>query len=106
MGGGSHQQVQEGQYQQQGQQQQIQQNPCQTEVLNFSNCIQRNDDLSYCQSFSDMLKTCKQQNNLQWLILKSSNHSFIMSPKAFNIYQEVCYLLINQKKLMFCIISD
>ena len=32
-----------------------QQNPCTTEIQNFSQCIQRNDDLSYCQNFSDMI---------------------------------------------------
>eukprot|EP00178_Gracilaria_changii_P002074 TRINITY_DN13096_c0_g1_i1.p1 TRINITY_DN13096_c0_g1~~TRINITY_DN13096_c0_g1_i1.p1 ORF type:complete len:138 (+),score=19.18 TRINITY_DN13096_c0_g1_i1:39-452(+) len=64
MGGGSHGQTQEQQPQQQQYQQQQQQNPCQVEIMNFSNCLQRNDDLSYCQNFSDMLKQCKQMNNL------------------------------------------
>ena len=26
-----------------------------------------NDDVSFCQSYSDMLKTCKKNNNLLWL---------------------------------------
>ena len=65
MGGNSHNQVQE-QPQQQQQQTQYQSNPCETEVMNFSQCIQRNDDLSYCQNFSDMLKSCKQTHGLQW----------------------------------------
>ena len=60
MGGSSHQQVQE----QPQQQQHSQGNPCQQEIGNFRQCIQRNDDLSYCQPFSDMLKSCKQSNNL------------------------------------------
>ena len=67
MGGNSHQQVQE-QQPQQYQQQQVQQNPCQQEITNFSQCIQRNDDLSYCQPFSDMLKSCKQSNGIAWFI--------------------------------------
>ena len=60
MGGSSHNQVQEQPQQQQQQQQYQQQQPCQHEIANFSDCIQRNTDLSYCQNFSDMLKTCKQ----------------------------------------------
>ena len=64
MGGGSHNQVQEQQGQQQ-QYSQAQQNPCQQEISQFSQCLQRNDDLSYCQPFSDSLKNCKQQNGLQ-----------------------------------------
>ena len=64
MGGSSHQHVQEQPQQQQQQAQQSQGNPCQQEIANFSNCIQRNDDLSYCQPFSDILKSCKQSNNL------------------------------------------
>lgn len=65
MGGSSHNEVQEQQTQQpqQGQYQQ-QQNPCQVEIMNFSNCLERNDDVSYCQNFSDMLKQCKQQYGL------------------------------------------
>jgi len=62
MGGNSHQVAQQPAQQQQAQQ--TQQNPCQTEIYNMSECIQRNSDLSYCQSFSDMLKTCKQNNGL------------------------------------------
>ncbi len=30
----------------------------------FSNCLSSNDNLQYCQSFSDMLKACKQKHNL------------------------------------------
>ena len=62
MGGSSDQQVQE----QQGQQEQYasQSQPCQTEINNFSQCLQRNDDLSYCQNFADMLKICKKDHNL------------------------------------------
>lgn len=61
MGGNSHQQVQQQAPQQQ---QQTQQNPCQTEIQNFGQCIERNTDLSYCQSLSDMLKNCRQANGL------------------------------------------
>lgn len=43
------------------------QNPCQMEIQNFSNCLQANDDVSYCQSYSDMLKQCKKTNNILWL---------------------------------------
>lgn len=62
MGGNSHQQAPQQAPQQT--QSQVQQNPCQVEVQNFSQCIDRNSDLSYCQNFSDMLKTCKQNNGL------------------------------------------
>lgn len=67
--GGSHsnQQVDQQQHQQQQyQQQNNQSSACQTEIKNFSECIQRNTDLSYCQTFSDMLKSCKQSNGLLW----------------------------------------
>lgn len=69
MGSDSHsqQQQQPQQYQQQQQpQQQYQQNPCQLQVENFSECLQRNNDISYCQNFSDMLKQCKESHGLQW----------------------------------------
>lgn len=66
IGGGSHQAVQEQPQQQPQQyQSQQQQQPCQAEIQNFGACLQRNDDLSYCQTFSDMLKNCKQQYGLQ-----------------------------------------
>lgn len=64
MGGSSHNQVQEQPQQQNQQQQYQQQQPCQQEISNFSDCIQRNSDLSYCQNFSDILKSCKEQNRL------------------------------------------
>jgi hypothetical protein len=65
MGNGSgHNAVQQQQPQQQQQQQQ-QQNPCQVEITNMSECLQRNSDISYCQQFSDMLKTCKKNYGLQ-----------------------------------------
>lgn len=67
MGGGSHsaqQQQQQQQQPQQYQQQQTQQNPCQAEIMNFSQCLERNSEIGYCQSFSDMLKQCKQTNGL------------------------------------------
>lgn len=44
------------------------QNPCQMEITNFSSCLQSNDDVSYCQSYSDMLKQCKKNNNMLWMI--------------------------------------
>lgn len=40
------------------------QNPCQMEIQNFSSCLQANDDVSFCQSYSDMLKQCKKNNNI------------------------------------------
>ena len=64
MGGSSHQTQPQEHQQQQQQPQQQQQNPCQVEIQNFSQCIQRNSDLSYCQSLSDMLKTSKPNNGL------------------------------------------
>lgn len=67
IGGGSHSnQHVEQQHQPQQQQVNNQSNVCQTEIQNFSECIQRNTDLSYCQTFADMLKTCKQSNGLLW----------------------------------------
>jgi hypothetical protein len=27
-----------------------------------------NEDVSFCQSYSDMLKSCKKNNNLAWLV--------------------------------------
>jgi hypothetical protein len=66
MGGGSgHTVAQQQQQPQQQAPQQYQQNPCQVEISNMSECLQRNADISYCQQFSDMLKTCKKNNNLQ-----------------------------------------
>lgn len=65
MGGSSHQ-VDQQQQQQHTQQQQYQPNPCQVEIQNFSQCLERNSDLTYCQNFSDMLKQCKQKNGLLW----------------------------------------
>jgi hypothetical protein len=65
MGGSSQSQPQQQQQApQQQQQQQQQQNPCQTEMSNFSSCLSTNSNIQYCQNFSDMLKTCKQNNNL------------------------------------------
>ena len=67
MGGGSHSneaQQQQHQEPQQYQQQQQYQNPCQMEMNNFSSCLSQNENIQYCQNFSDMLKTCKQQNGL------------------------------------------
>jgi hypothetical protein len=61
MGGSSHSQPAQ---QQPAQQQQVQQNPCQVEMSNFSNCLSQNDNIQYCQNFSDMLRNCKQNNNL------------------------------------------
>lgn len=63
-GSGSHQQQEVQQQPPPPQQQQQQQNPCQLEVSNFSECLQRNSDIGYCQHFSDMLKNCKQTNGL------------------------------------------
>ncbi len=62
MGGSSHSQQQVAQQPQQAPQQYT--NPCQMEITNFSSCLQANDDVSYCQSYSDMLKQCKKNNNL------------------------------------------
>jgi hypothetical protein len=64
MGGSSHGQQQEVAQQPQQYQQQQYQNPCQMEIQNFSSCLQTNDEVSYCQSYSDMLKQCKKNNNL------------------------------------------
>jgi hypothetical protein len=64
MGGSSSHSNQEVQQQPQQYSQQQQQNPCQMEISNFSSCLQVNDDVSYCQSYSDMLKQCKKNNNL------------------------------------------
>lgn len=63
-GSSSHSNQQEVQQQPQQYSQQQQQNPCQMEISNFSSCLQVNDDVSYCQSYSDMLKQCKKNNNL------------------------------------------
>ena len=52
--------------QQQIPQRQTQQNPCQTEMDSFSNCLSTNDNIAYCQNFSDMLKNCKTVNQLIW----------------------------------------
>lgn len=68
MGGSSHGQQQEVTQQPQQYQQQQYQNPCQMEIQNFSSCLQANDEVSYCQSYSDMLKQCKKNNNLVWTI--------------------------------------
>ena len=65
MGGGSHGQEATHQEAPQTQQnQQYQSNPCQVEMNNFSNCLSQNDNIQYCQNFSEMLKNCKQVNNL------------------------------------------
>lgn len=68
-GSSSHGQQQQQEVAQQPQQysQQQYQNPCQMEITSFSSCLQSNDDVSYCQSYSDMLKQCKKNNNLLWL---------------------------------------
>lgn len=66
MGGSSHSQ----QAPQQAPQQQ-QTSPCQFEMDNFSRCLSSNDNVSYCQNYADMLKNCKQTNNLLWLISNS-----------------------------------
>ncbi len=62
MGGSSHSQQQVDQQHQQAPQQYS--NPCQMEITNFSSCLQTNDDVSYCQNYSDMLKQCKKNNNV------------------------------------------
>ena len=62
-GSSSHQQAPQ---QQQQVQQQQQQNPCQMEIQNFGQCLERNTDLSYCQSLSDILKSCRQANGILW----------------------------------------
>lgn len=65
-GSSSHGNQQQEVAQQQPQQQSQYQNPCQYEIQNFSSCLQTNDDVSFCQSYSDMLKQCKKSNNLIW----------------------------------------
>ena len=64
MGGSSHKEAQQQQAPEQQPAQQTQQNPCQYEMSNFSNCLSQNDNIQYCQNFSDMLKNCKQNNNI------------------------------------------
>jgi hypothetical protein len=67
MGGSSHNEAQQQQAPQQQpvqQTQQTQQNPCQYEMTSFSNCLSQNDNIQYCQNFADMLKNCKQTNNI------------------------------------------
>ncbi len=81
MGGSSHSQPQQQPQQQAPQQQQ---NPCQTEMYNFSNCLSNNDNLQYCQNFSDMLKTCKQNNNLLWMIWTPNKNLFIYQENSIN----------------------
>ena len=63
-GSSSHGQNQEVAQQQTQQSPQQYSNPCQMEITNFSSCLQSNDEVSYCQSYSDMLKQCKKNNNL------------------------------------------
>lgn len=64
MGGSSHSNNAPQEQQQQAPQPQYQANPCQFEMDNFSKCLSTNDNVSYCQNFADMLKNCKQSNNL------------------------------------------
>lgn len=61
---------QQQQYQQQPQQTNVrtnmtqmqQQQPCMNEINMLTNCLSTNSDISYCQSFSDMLKQCQQRS--------------------------------------------
>lgn len=57
----------------QQQQQPLQQNPCQVEMNNFSSCLSQNDNIQYCQNFSDMLRNCKQTNNLLWFHINTKS---------------------------------
>ena len=66
MGGGSHGQTEQHQQQEQQAPLQQYQQPCQMEMDNFSKCLSTNDNINYCQNFSDMLKNCKQANHLAW----------------------------------------
>lgn len=67
MGGSSSSHSEPQQQQQQAPQQTQQyQNPCQLEMDSFSKCLSNNDNIQYCQNFSDMLRNCKQQNGLIW----------------------------------------
>ena len=61
MGGSGHNQAQEAPQQQQ-QQQNYQQQSCQFEINNFTNCLKENKEIAYCQRYSDLLKMC--QDNL------------------------------------------
>ena len=60
MGGSSHGQVEQAP--EQSTQQYSQQNPCQLEINNFTQCLQNNKDIGFCQRYSDMLKTCQENN--------------------------------------------
>lgn len=80
-GSSSHSEPQQAQQQQAPQQQQ--QNPCQFEMSNFSNCLSSNDNIQYCQNFADMLKTCKQNNNLLWTWLFLNKNLPILILKDF-----------------------
>ncbi|CAM6001235.1 unnamed protein product [Sphagnum balticum] len=40
------------------------QSPCQSEMMDLSRCLSTNDNIQYCQTFSDMLKSCKKNYNL------------------------------------------
>lgn len=71
MGGGSHSNEQQAQQQPQQQTQQ-QMQPCQNEAFNFSNCLQTNSDIASCQFYSDVLKSCKANNNVLWSKLLNS----------------------------------
>lgn len=61
-GGSSHSHEQAPQQQAQNTQQY--QNPCQFEADNFSKCLSTNDNIQFCQNFSEMLKNCRQANNI------------------------------------------
>jgi hypothetical protein len=73
-GGGSDSQPIEQQQQQYQQQQQPtvkssliqmqQQQMCMNEINMLTNCLSGNSDISYCQSYSDMLKECQKRSPL------------------------------------------
>ena len=41
-----------------------QQNPCQSEISSFSECLNHNSNIANCQTYSETLKDCKIKYNL------------------------------------------
>ena len=51
----------------QPQQTSTQQNPCQSEINSFSDCLGHNSNISNCQTYSESLKDCKMKYNV-WFV--------------------------------------
>lgn len=63
-------------------------------MSSFSNCLSQNDNIQYCQNFADMLKNCKQTNNILWFNYQYTR-KFLMKELSINQLIVVSFIALN-----------